>query len=242
MRLRVIAVALEPALALARIVALPLDELQELVATGYFREAKARGISLRAMARRFGKSLRTIATLSRRAADKGPLLGESRRLGWRRRIVARIADGGPASVEELRRELPDAEHDEVAEEIEQLVAEGILRRDAGQYAVSAALWSSVGGDVEQRIDSLRHFVSAITQVVYRRFFVADPQAEAFARVLSFAAEREELTRIRESTYEALRDRVVESDANASSSASAVSASVALCVVEAPSDHAWRPRR
>src|SRR5688572_13117880 len=101
LRLRIVALSLEPTLALARIAGLPLDELQQLVADGYFRELRLRGLSLEQVARRFGKSKRTVVSLSVRSQQEGPLLDESRRLGWQRQVV-RLTSTGARSTEELR--------------------------------------------------------------------------------------------------------------------------------------------
>src|SRR5690606_34288846 len=116
-RVRVVEVALTPALVLARVMALPLDDLQHLVATAYFREARARGLSFRAIARRFGKSLRTVTHLARRADQDAPLLESHRRLGHRRRAVAWLALSGPATLAQIARSIPDADRDELQGEL-----------------------------------------------------------------------------------------------------------------------------
>lgn len=78
LRLQVVAIALDPALTLARIMALPLDDLQRLVATSYYREARRRKLTHSAIARRFKKSVRTIATLAREAESERPVLRRGR--------------------------------------------------------------------------------------------------------------------------------------------------------------------
>jgi hypothetical protein len=240
-RVRVVAVALEPALLLARVMALPLDDLHHLVSVGYFREARARGMSLRAVARRFSKSLRTIATLSRTAGTALPALEGSRRIGLRRSIVARVAEQGAATAADLGGALPDTKPGDLREALEQLVAEGILELEGERYTVVVAHVSMVKADVDHRIDSLRHFLGAVTQVVYRRFFTNEPEAVALARVLTFAARREELAGLTESTYADLRKTVLEVDSASEGREGARQASVAVCFVEAPLDAHWKPR-
>jgi len=234
---------LEPPLVLARILALPVDDLQQLVSIGYFRELRFRGMSLRLIASRLKKSLRTVATLSRMQAERGPLLGTSRRIGWRRRIVQSLADDGPETIDELAAELPEVGGGDLRAEVEELVAQGILARgEDGVLSVDTAHFSLVRDDLEHRLDSLRHFLAAVTHVVYRRFFSADRSAEAFARVMTFQVSRAELQAIREATYAALELAVHEADARAATDVDAVQASVAMCFAEMPTDPAWRPRR
>ena len=90
----------------------------------------------------------------------------------------------------------------------------------------------------QEIDSVRHFLDAVTQVIYRRFWAEGSDAEAFARVLSFRADRQLLAHLRERQYEALRTAVIEADHNAGESA--VNASVAVCFVERAAALPWTP--
>lgn len=244
-RLRVVAIALEPALVLARIVALPLDDLVELVSVGYFRETRGRGLSLGAVAQRFQKSLRTIKTLSKRAASETRPLAASQRLTWRRRVAELVSAGQGLHLEELVRALPDAPALELEVALAQLVEEGILARD-GQVAHTAGPYLGlVRGALDQRLDSLRHFLTATTQVIYRRFFggsAAGDDAEAFARVLTFRAARPELVALRERAYETVRGAVLDADSRAQDDVDAPQASVVLAVVEAPTDAFWRPRR
>src|SRR5262245_18869748 len=95
LRLRMVALALEPGLTLARLSALPLDDLQALVATGYFRQWRARGLSLRGIARVLHKSLRTVATLSSEAGGDAEQLPAGERITLRRKLAARVAAHGP---------------------------------------------------------------------------------------------------------------------------------------------------
>ncbi|MCB9621993.1 MAG: hypothetical protein H6723_01505 [Sandaracinus sp.] len=240
-RLRVVAIALEPALTLARIAALPLDDLQRLVAAGYFRDARSRGLSFRAIARRFDKSLRTITNLSNLANEQGVPLQSSQRLTWRRQLVQLAASkrGGVAE-KSLLSSVPDADAEALTEELVQLLDEGILERDGERVRVVARHLDLVQDDLAPRLESLRHFLRAVAAVAYRRFFVADPDAEAFARVLSFSASREQLATLRELAYGVLRERVFEADANAGEDPARAVAVFALA--EEPDDLAWRPPR
>jgi DNA-binding MarR family transcriptional regulator len=244
-RLRVVAIALEPALVLARIAAIPLDDVQRLVAAGYFREARARGHSFRAIARRAGKSLRTVTNLAKLASEQGALLETSQRLTWRRQIVVRVGEKGTAGLARraLEEAIPDAPEDVLEEEIAQLVSEGILSEDGGRLRAVARHLDMVQEQLAPRLESLRHFLRAVAGVAYRRFFVVDAEAEAFARVLSFSADRESLASLRSETYASLREKVFSLDAREGGAEDdKVQAMVAFAVVEEPTDPAWRPPR
>jgi transcriptional regulator with XRE-family HTH domain len=68
-QLAALATLFEPAAALSRIMGLGVDDVQRLATLAYFREYRRRGLSLRQIAKRIGKSLRTVATLSKTASD-----------------------------------------------------------------------------------------------------------------------------------------------------------------------------
>ena len=237
-RLRLIAVALEPALALARVSAVPLDDLQTMVTVGYFRELRTRGMTLRAIARRMHKSLRTVAGLSQRAAQQRDLLGGSERLRWRRKLVAQVGKHPRASLARLQRALPKVARAELEEELKQLAAQGIVKLSERGAELSADVMTMVSDQLEPRIDSLRHFLDAVTQVIYRRFWTADPEHEAFARVLSFRVEPEEFARLRTAYYESLRNAAIKADGNAGESA--VDVSAAVCFVRSSAALPWSP--
>lgn len=240
-RLRVVALLLEPGLTLARIMALPLDDLQALVTSGYFREARSRGLSFRAIARRFDKSLRTITNISKLAGEQGIPHETSDRVTWRRRLAGVVASRGPVGVAEALGAVPNADRDVLEDELAHLLEEGVLERDGDVLQTAAAHLDLVQEELAPRLDSLRHFLGAATQVAYRRFFAPDAEAEAFARVFTFSATRDDLRRLREAAYELIRDRVFEADGRAEHADDAVTATVSFCAVEAPADHAWKPR-
>lgn len=238
-RVRVVEVALTPALVLARVMALPLDDLQHLVATAYFREARSRGLSFRSIARRFDKSLRTITNLARRAEETAPLLHAHRRLGYRRRAVAWLDAEGPAPLELIARAVPDATRDELAEELEHLVEQGILTREGDNYHVVAAHMNTLADDLSARLDALRHLLEGVTMVIHRRFFEPGAAGTSLARVLTFAADSDALHRLAENGYAALKAAVLRADEEAGDGA--VQASLTLTITQVPSGPGWRPR-
>lgn len=231
-----VAVALEPALTLARIMALPLDDLQRLVATGYYREARRRHLTHAAIARRFRKSVRTIATLAREAEAERSVLARSEGMELRRRVVEALSHG-PKTLEQLT-ELPSAAIP-LEEVLESLIEEGIIEAtDEGTYQGVTRHFDVIAEEAEARLDSLRHFLGAVTRVMYTRFFNGNAE-HGFARVLTFAANPEQLQSTVRAQYTSLRDAVIALDEEASETAP--HASIALLCVEEPSDHHWKGR-
>jgi transposase-like protein len=276
-RLQVVALALEPGLALARLASLPLDDLQRLVAAGYFRDARARGWSFRAIAKRFDKSLRTVTNLSNLSNEHGVPLESSQRLGWRRQLVHAVAARPEGLTERaLFAAVPEASAEALAEELAELIEEGILERavredahgdarggetrvgeaqggetrageargrDDARVRVVARHFDLVQDELGPRLESFRHFLRGVAAVAYRRFFVRDDEAEAFARVLSFSSSRAELVALRERSYAVLRDAAFAADAAADADTDDAHQAVAVfAVAEEPTDPAWRPRR
>lgn len=239
LRLRIVALSLEPTLALARIVGLPLDDLQQLVADGYFRELRLRGLSLEQVARRFGKSKRTVATISKRSHEQGPLLDESRRLGWQRQVV-RLTSVEARTAEAIRREVVGVDAERIEEELEQMVESGLLERDEeGRYRAAVLHVSFAREDVDARIESLRHFLQTVAHVLYRRFFRPEAGTEAFARVLTFSAAPDALARLRERIYDQLKREAIAADAEAPENTA--QGSVVFAAVTTPTDLAWKTR-
>lgn len=236
LRMRLIAVALEPALALARVSAVPLDDLQDMVTVGYFRELRSRGMTLRAIAGRMHKSVRTVASLSQVAARKRDHSGGSQRLRLRRKLVAYLGKHSRVSIVQLQRAMRNVARAELDEELQQLAAQGIVRLDDRIIELAASLMTLVSDRLEPRIDSLRHFLDVVTQVVYQRFWTTDLGQEAFARVLSFRVEPAQLEQPRNAYYESLRNAAIEVDGKAG--ANAVDVSAAVCFVRASATLPW----
>jgi hypothetical protein len=240
-RVKVVATMLEPALSLAHLMALPLDDLLELVATGYFREAEARGLSQGAIARRFGKSVRTIATLKNRSRATSKLLERSRRLAVRRRLLTEIDRIGPAGIEAIARTVPRTARSTLERELDALVAQGLVVCGEDGYRTATGHVNVVRAEIDARLDSLRHFLEAVTRAAYRRFYTPAQMGIALARVLSFSSDASRLADLSERQYEGLRSAVLEADAAADGAADPVQAMVAVCFVEEPAGAPWSPR-
>ncbi|MEM9195629.1 MAG: hypothetical protein AAGF12_41060 [Myxococcota bacterium] len=175
-RLRVLMSLLEPPLTFARLLNVSLTDMNELVATGYFRMLKARGVSWQGMVRRMQRSRRAIANLAKRARSAEPVLQGSQRVQLRRKLVRVLAEG-PAGLEELLQRVSKDDAETLPEELEALVAEGIVELEDREYRVSAAVLDLIGPGFDERLDSLRHFLEVVSQVVYRRFLSSGPESD-----------------------------------------------------------------
>ena len=107
----------------------------------------------------------------------------------------------------------------------------MLAESEGTLTLAVQYLCMVDDHVEARLDSLRHFIDAIAQTMYQRFFGTEPSTLALARVLTFRADETRLKALRDQSYAALRDGVVAADAAAA--AGARGATVAFCVSETP---------
>lgn len=236
MRLRVLALLAEPMLEIARASALGLDDLRDLVATEYFELIRRRGASWTQIARRLGKSRRTVAELARRSADHGAQREPSARLEVRRRIVRALAEGA-STPQALARRVGSPFF---AEELEALREAGIVAGDVAHPELTAELLDLVGPNLEARLASLQHFLETVADVVYARFVRPRADRLAFARVWSFSADPTALEGVIDEVYALLDRRVAELDAAAPEGARP--ASISFVAVEPPDDETWRRRR
>ena len=209
-KLRIVELSLEPALTLARAMALPLDDVLALTESVYFRLHQQRGLSFTAIAQRLGKSRRTIATLAQKAKGRGET--ESDQLTLRRLVLQKLAAHGPSTLAELKRRSPGRKLDALKEALDTLQASAMVQQADGRYRVATSTFSLLGQDWEQRQASLQQFLQAVTDVVYQRFFALDGASSAFARVLSFRSTAARLKALGEEHYTALRQQVVDADA------------------------------
>lgn len=238
-RVKTLSVVLEPALVLARLMGMSLDDLQRLVAVGYFREYRLRGLSIPQVARYLGKSERTVATLAQKSSEVGPLLDGSRRVQLQREVI-RLGSLGVVSRAEAQRLQPPLAEEAVDAVLEQMVEGGLIAETEGGWVTVAEHIDMVSEELDARLDSLRHFLTAVAQVVHGRFFRPRAEAQSFARVWTFAASRESLARLQRESYERLRDAAGALDSEDTEDKR--SASLVFALVESPDDIGWRPGR
>lgn len=229
-RVRVVALLLEPALALAHAMALPLDDLARLVEEGYFREARGRGLSLRGIARRWDASLHTVARLAKATSSPAARSG-TERLGAQRRAVLAIAAHPGASRGELARALRTISAADLDDAIAALAEQGVVEVRDGRHAIAAQHLALLGPGLDERLDSLRHLLGAVGEAVRVRFFSPSAGAIALARVLSFSSAPDTLRSLANDGYADLRARVLAADGAAGEDA--VPAHAVFVAVERP---------
>ncbi len=237
-RVRIVAAFLEPPLRFARLAGLPLDELQELVAQGYFRELSRRGMSWSAMAKRMDKSRSTVAGLARRTAEADSPLVTSDRFSIQRRIVRKLANGKLQRTEALLASLSEFRAKDVREALGVLTAEGLVKESDDQVQISTALLDVMGPGFDERLASLRHVLSVMSQTVFHRFFSDGGAEHAFARVLTFSSRQDAGVKLSLKAYDALETAVVKEDAAASKVEHAGETSVIVVCSEKPEAREW----
>ena len=237
LRLRVFLLALEPALRLARALRLDLDDVREAVAAQYVLLHRDRGLSLEQIARRIGKSRRTIVTLARSAAATAERLSQSRTIELRREIVRRLSADGATKREVLRERL-GARRDEINAAIDVLLEDGFLAEADGSLTVALAWLPFDGSSEAEKLDSVRHFLDAVSGALLGRFFTTPPDDDAFARVLTFCTPPEELEPTRTALLEAMSEAALRLDARATEGSS-TQVSLAFCVTNAARTGATR---
>lgn len=236
-KLAVLEAMLEPSLTLARALDLSLDDLQKLVATSYYRQYRARGLSQQATARRLQKSIRTVYALAKESAEGREILEGSERLGWQREVV-RIVGSGVTQEQELFRQMRFIKKRDLDETVDNLVEQGVIIRDGDRLLIAPIEVSLVAEDWDHRLQSLRHFLSSIGQVVYQRFFRLRP-GPGFARVLSFQGPTSAVDTLGTKHYAQIKQAVVQADEEAKVSSARADLSLAYCVVERPDDAVWQ---
>lgn len=244
-RLRAVLVLLEPALTLACILGVPMADVVHLAKHVYVHVGKRRGLSVRGMARRFDVVPATIQAFASEAREgKLPAaLGAS--VTRRRSVVAELTDRGACTLAALAAAQPAERRDEVEEAVLRLVEAGIVGRDGEHFRLAQQCLSVSTTDVESRLDALRLYLEATTQLVYRRFFTTPRSlpGESFARVLRFGARSPRIAELRARLFDAVCADVLAADADLpDGAAEKVPASVLFAVTEEPRDAFFRNDR
>lgn len=228
LRLRVFALTLEPALHLARALSLSLEDVEDTTRATYVQLHRDCGLSLEQIARRIGTSRRTVATLSSQSSTNQAPLEHSHRIGVRRALIRLLSRGELVSIASARDEV-GVKDELFHDELEVLIQERAVESVDGQLSLTRAWTSYEGTNEAERLDSLRHFLSAVGETVRRRFFAQASDDDAFARVLSFSATPEMISTLRKSIFSALCEGASEADTTATQHPDRMDVSVAFCV-------------
>ncbi len=199
---RLIFSLLRPVVRLSRRFHLPLKTLEELCRLAYFEEIRRRGeIPQAEVARRFGKSLRTIGSLERRYRSN--FFAPEEELEFARRVEERFEEE-PSSVEEIAEGL-NSSLDEIRRVVESLSAAGRLKESSpARYSIERSFRSLMREDLKARIDGLNHQLDIIAAAVRARFLA--PRGNAIARSLSFVAHTEDMEALGDTLIKALREQ------------------------------------
>ena len=244
LRLRIIGVMLEPALTLGCIMRVPLADLTQLVRTTYVRIGKTRGLSVRAMARRFGVAPNTIQAISNVLRDHE--LPERFGVGITRQraiVAALMEHGGEIPIRDLRRALEGCADEEVVDAVDRLEEEGIVEKRGRKVGLAGPHFNIARKDAEYRLDSLRALAETFCQVVFHRFFQGtEPSDAALGRAFRIRCSEEDFARLKEELYEHAFEVCQRYDERAAEGEDAVGATVMLMVTKPPEQIAYWGRR
>ncbi len=238
LRLAVVATLMEPALQLAAVLKLPLEDVETLARTGYVRAGKERGLSVRAMARSFKCATATITSIAKRGRDRAipEILGLD--VDRKRRLIT-LAGDGPFSLSEAVDALGHDEVD-VTLAIEELTEARLLAVDpTGRHRLEAHVVNYVAEDTQVRLAGLRQLLEVVSSVVYSRFFTKDPGS--FVRAASFKSSSADLDAIRDDVWKTLEPRIRDADARELTGAPKAESIAAFLVAETPHDGVWQSR-
>ncbi len=208
-RMKVIQLFLDAAIQLARVSGVGLDELREHLEVGYYEHLRQRSLSIAQIAKRLGKSDRTVSQLATRWKHGIPLRNPLHLL--RRDLLARLTEG-PVAIDVLHESLwrnyaklvsdPFPLNDIVAE----LVESGIVHADESAQTVTLASDVTAFGaaELESQLVGLRDLLAAATHVAHARFF---SKKAPVVRVFSLQATTEQLSELANEMYELFLQRL-----------------------------------
>lgn len=244
LRLRVVALALEPAMVLARAMTLSLDDVEDLARNAYFKEYRARGLSLSQIAVRLRKSPRTAAELARRAQEDGQslLLTRSEHLVLRRNLLSTLHRGARTRAQ-LQSTLGRFGREAVDQELADLIEQHVVVEQQKKFALSATMVDLTDAAAERRFASAQHFVHVVGQTLFARFFGEENAGDlSFARVLTFLARPKDLSGLGPAQFETLLRNATTLDAAAQEDTSAREAHALIAVVPTSDDILFRSRQ
>ncbi len=131
-----------------------------------------------------------------------------------------IASG--ATKREVLRGRLGARRDEINAAIEVLLEDGFLAEADGSLTVALAWLPFDGSSEAEKLDSVRHFLDAVSGALLGRFFTTPPDDDAFAGVLTFCTPPEELEPTRTALFEAMSEAALRLDARATEAADSAS--------------------
>ena len=206
--LRVLFASFQPAVRLGLELNYPLDTIKEMMTLALWKEAKAKHNTINLISLIFGKSTRTLKTLSARY-NRGRFFQQSEMNLCRQ--VEDLLTRRPMSLEELSRRLPHYnEFDGASLAIQMLLKTGRITEQVIEgkvtYAPIVRHHNLVSDDWEMRIDALSEHTAAIAETLKRRFLESNPDPKVLARTFTFQARDEDIEALQEELLTFIREK------------------------------------
>jgi hypothetical protein len=206
--MRVLFSTFAPAVKLGLELNYPLDTIKELMTLALWREAKAKHSTINLISLIFGKSTRTLKSLSARY-NRGHFF-ELSEMNLCRQIED-LLQRAPMTLEDLSQRLPQFhEFDGANLAVQMLLREGRiteeLRGGRVVYVPVARHHNLYSEHWEAKIDALSEHLDAVAETLRRRFLEERPDPLSSARTFTFRAPPEEIEAFREELFEFVRER------------------------------------
>jgi hypothetical protein len=206
--LRVLFASFQPAVRLGLELNYPLDTIKEMMTLALWKEAKAKHNTINLISLIFGKSTRTLKTLSARY-NRGRFFQQSEMNLCRQ--VEDLLTRRPMTLEELSRRLPHYnEFDGASLAIQMLLKTGRITEEVVEgrvtYVPIIRHHNLVSDDWEMRIDALSEHTSVIAETLRRRFLESTPDPRALARTFTFQAREEDIEALQDELLAFIREK------------------------------------
>lgn len=214
--MRVLFTAFAPAVKLGLELNYPLDTIKEMMTLALWKEAKAKHSTINLISLVFGKSTRTLKSLSARY-NKGHFFEQSETNLCRQ--IEDLLQRRPMGLEELSKRLPNfQEFDGAYLAVQMLLREGRISEEIRDgrvvYTPIPRHHNLFSDDWELRIDALSEHLDAVAETLRRRFLESSPDAQSAARTFTFQARPEDLDEFREELLAFIREKTQELEARA----------------------------
>lgn len=214
--LRVLFSSFQPAVKLGLELNYPLDTIKEMMTLALWKEAKAKHNTINLISLIFGKSTRTLKTLSARY-NRGRFFQQSEMNLCRQ--VEDLLHKRPMCLDELSRRLPHYnEFDGASLAIQMLLKTGRVTEESRDgkvvYVPITRHHNLYSDDWEMRIDALSEHTAAIAETLRLRFLESVPDSRALARTFTFQAKEEDIQKFQEELLEFIRAKYRELEEHA----------------------------
>lgn len=209
--MRVLFTAFAPAVKLGLELNYPLDTIKEMMTLALWKEAKAKHSTINLISLVFGKSTRTLKSLSARY-NKGHFFEQSETNLCRQ--IEDLLQRRPMGLEELSKRLPNfQEFDGAYLAVQMLLREGRISEELQNgkvvYTPISRHHNLFSDDWELRIDALSEHLDAVAETLRRRFLESSPDERSAARTFTFQARPEDLDEFREGLLSFIREKTRE---------------------------------